>query len=126
LLSNAPDYAGSQAGRVSRKLACGWLRLLEQLLAQGIQFSTPPKKRKKQEETRLLPLMDKLLARKCSIIETINDQLKNVSQIAHTRHRSPTNFLANLVAGLLAYTFQEKKPAIRFNSTEQRLLPSVL
>ena len=100
--------------------------LLEQLLAQGIQFITPPKKRKKQEETRLLPLMDKLLARKRSIIETINDQLKNVSQIAHTRHRSPTNFLANLVAGLLAYTFQEKKPAIRFNSTEQRLLPSVL
>jgi len=100
--------------------------LLEQLLAQGIQFITPPKKRKKQEETRLLPLMDRLLARKRSIIETINDQLKNISQIAHTRHRSPTNFLANLVAGLLAYTFQEKKPAIRFNSTEQRLLPSVL
>lgn len=100
--------------------------LLEQLLTQGVQLITPPKKRKKQVETRLLPLMDKLLARKRSIIETINDQLKNVSQIAHTRHRSPINFVANLVAGLLAYTFQEKKPAIRFTSAETLLLPSII
>ena len=100
--------------------------LLEQLLAQGVHFVTPPKKRKKQLETRLLPLMDKLLARKRAIIETINDQLKNVSQIVHTRHRSPTNFLANVVAGLLAYTFQAKKPAIRFDSDEALLLPPVI
>lgn len=99
--------------------------LLEQLMAQGIQFITPPKKRKKTPETRLLPLMDKLLARKRSIIETINDQLKNISQIAHTRHRSPTNFVANLLAGLLAYTFREKKPAIRFDSAAQLLLPTL-
>ena len=100
--------------------------LLEQLMQQGIQLITPPKKRKKTPETRLLPLMDKLLARKRSIIETINDQLKNISQIAHTRHRSPTNFVANLLAGLLAYTFREKKPAIRFNSAERLLLPTLI
>jgi hypothetical protein len=32
-------------------------------------------------------LHDKLLSRQRSIIETINDQLKNISQIEHSRHR---------------------------------------
>lgn len=100
--------------------------LFEQLFEQGIQLITMPKKNKKKQETRLLPLMDKLLARKRSIIETINDQLKNISQIVHTRHRSLTNFLANLLSGLLAYTFQEKKPAIRFDTHDLTLLPAVI
>jgi hypothetical protein len=59
------------------------------------------------------PYLDKLLLRKRSIIETINDQLKNISQIEHTRHRNIWNFMVNLVAGLIAYTHQEKKPRIR-------------
>ena len=46
---------------------------------------------------RPLPLEDKLLLRKRPVIETINDQLKNISQIEHTRHRSGANFLVNLV-----------------------------
>ena len=100
--------------------------LFEQLFEQGIQLITPPKKSKKKQETRLIPLLDKLLARKRSIIETINDQLKNISQIVHTRHRSPTNFLANLLCGLLAYTFQDKKPAIRFETDDLALLPAVI
>jgi hypothetical protein len=49
-------------------------------------------------------LWDRLLRRKRFLIETINDQLKNVSQIEHSRHRSLTGFMVNLVAGLLAYT----------------------
>lgn len=100
--------------------------LFEQLFEQGIQLITPPKKSKKKQETRLIPLLDKLLARKRSIIETINDQLKNISQIVHTRHRSPTNFLANLLCGLLAYTFQDKKPAIHFKTDELSLLPATI
>lgn len=97
--------------------------LFETLLAQGIQLITLPKKKKKTPETRLLPLLDSILARKRSIIETINDQLKNISQIAHTRHRSPTNFLVNLITGLLAYTFQPKKPALHFEPDDLALLP---
>jgi hypothetical protein len=45
-------------------------------------------------------------------IETINDQLKNISQIEHTRHRSMTGFMVNLVAGLIAYSYQPKKPSL--------------
>jgi hypothetical protein len=54
-----------------------------------------------------MTLFDKIMLRKRSIIETINDQLKNISQIEHTRHRSVTNFTVNLIAGLIAYTHQE-------------------
>ena len=94
--------------------------LFEQLFAQGVQLITPIRK---NMHNRLMPLMDKLLARKRSIIETINDQLKNISQIAHTRHRSPTNFLVNLVAGLIAYTHQPKKPSLHLSDQESALLP---
>jgi hypothetical protein len=48
--------------------------------------------------------MDKLLLRKRSLIETVHDQLKHISQREPSRHRSVTNFLVNLVAGLIAYT----------------------
>jgi hypothetical protein len=57
-------------------------------------------------------LWDKLLLRKRSLIETINDQLKNISQIEHTRHRSVTGFMVNLVAGLVAYSYRPKKPSL--------------
>ena len=56
-------------------------------------------------ELRLIT-SDKLLLRKCSIIETIHDQLKTISQIEHSWHRSPVNFLVNLVSGLIVYIHQ--------------------
>ena len=67
---------------------------------------------------RLLDWSDKLLLRKRAIIETITDQLKNISQIEHSRHRSPTNFVVHLIAGLLAYSHQDKKPGLHL---DQRL-----
>lgn len=61
---------------------------------------------------RLLPLLDKLLLRRRAIIESVIDQLKNISQIEHSRHRSPVNFLVNLVCGLIVYCHQPKKPSL--------------
>jgi hypothetical protein len=61
---------------------------------------------------RLVSQNDLVLLRKRAIIETINDQLKNISQIEHSRHRSPINFIINLFAGLIAYCRQPKKPAL--------------
>ncbi len=60
-------------------------KLFELLLQQNIQLITTIKKNMKN---RLMPLIDKILLRKRSLIETVNDQLKNISQIQHTRHRS--------------------------------------
>ena len=45
-------------------------------------------------------------------IETLNDNVKNVSQIEHSRHRSLTGFMVNVVSGLIAYTLQPKKPSL--------------
>ena len=63
-------------------------------------------------KNRLMLLSDKLLARKRSIIETAIDQLKNISQIEHFRHRSPVNFGVNILCGLIAYCYQPKKPSL--------------
>ena len=70
---------------------------------------------------QIMPLSDRLLLRKRFIIETINDQLKNISQIEHTRHRSINNFVVNLIAGLIAYCHQPNKPAIQFESKQLKL-----
>ena len=75
---------------------------------------------------RLKSVMDKLLLSQRSIIETINDQLKNISQVAHTRHRSSNNFLVNLISGLIAYTHQPKKPSLNLSPDTLLALPSVL
>jgi hypothetical protein len=62
----------------------------------------------------LMTLHDKIILRKRSVIETVNDELKNICQIEHARHRSFTNFIVNIIAGLIAYNFLPKKPAIKF------------
>jgi len=63
-----------------------------------------------------MELEDKILLRKRSVIETVNDMLKNVCQIEHSRHRSPINFLAHLIAGLIAYTKLPKKPSLKIQN----------
>ncbi len=78
-------------------------------------------KLRKNMKNRLMLLNDKLLLRKRAIIETIIDQLKNISQIEHTRHRSPVNFFVNVLAGLIAYCHQPKKPALKFAQTDRAL-----
>ena len=84
--------------------------LFEQLLETfGVQLIT---KLKKNMKNRLLPWMDKLLLRKRAIIESVVDQLKNISQIEHTRHRSLINCFINIIAGLIAYCHQPKKPSL--------------
>lgn len=60
----------------------------------------------------LMNLYDKLLLRKRAVIEPVNDELKNICQIEHTRHRSVDNFATNLVAGLIAYNLLPKKPSM--------------
>jgi hypothetical protein len=67
---------------------------------------------------RLMLLADKLFLRQRAILETIHDQFKNISQIEHSRHRSWVNFLVNVVAGLIAYCHQPKKPSLRLASKQ--------
>ena len=84
--------------------------LFKELMEKGLQLITTLKGNMKN---KFIPMIDKLLLRKRFIIETINDQLKNISQIEHSRHRSVKNCMVNILAGLAAYVFQEKKPALK-------------
>jgi hypothetical protein len=97
--------------------------LFAALWKQGTQLVTGIKGNMKN---KLLPLMDKVMLRGRGIIETINDQLKNIQQIEHTRHRSPVNFGVNLISGLIAYQVQPKKPSLDFSKVEQQLLTRLL
>jgi hypothetical protein len=65
----------------------------------------------------LMTMNDKIMLRKRSVIETVNDELKNICQIEHSRHRSFTNFITNLIAGLIAYAFLPKKPSINYHKS---------
>jgi hypothetical protein len=96
--------------------------LREQLLDQDLQLIT---KLRRNMQNKLMPVMDKLLLRKRAILETIVDQLKNISQIEHTRHRSVFNFMGNLIAGLIAYTWRPVKPSLGLRP-DDRLLPNVV
>lgn len=86
--------------------------LTQLLFEQGLHLIT---RLRKNMSNRLMHLSDKLLVRKRAIIETIIDQLKNISQIEHSRHRSPTNFVVHLLAGLIAYSHQPKKPSLHLD-----------
>jgi len=83
--------------------------LFEKLYQKDIILIT---RLKKNMKNKLMAMQDKLLLRKRSIIETINDFLKNICQIEHTRHRSINNFIVNLLSGLVGYSFLPKKPSI--------------
>ncbi len=63
-----------------------------------------------------MEMKDKIMLRKRSVIETVNDELKNMCQVEHSRHRSFANFITNLISGLIAYSFFPKKPAIKYET----------
>ncbi|HLZ23355.1 MAG TPA: IS982 family transposase [Ktedonobacterales bacterium] len=90
-------------GYISQDLAA------DLLVTQGLHLIT---KLRKNMHNRLVDVGDRLLLRKRALIETIVDELKNVCQIEHSRHRSPLNFLVNLMAGLIAYCHLPKKPSL--------------
>ncbi len=93
---------------------------LKLLLAEDdIELVTKLEKNMKPQE---ISATDKILLRKRAVIESVFDQLKNISQIEHTRHRSLWNLLVNILAGLAAYSWREKKPGLNYNVKELGLV----
>lgn len=89
--------------------------LFEELFIDGIHLIT---KLRKNMKNSLMMIQDKILLRKRALIETVNDQLKNICNIEHTRHRSFENFISNLISGLIAYSFLDKKPSLNLDIFE--------
>ena len=90
---------------------------------QGVRLIT---KIKKNMNKKLMPMLDKIFLRKRALSETVNDQLKNICQIEHTRHLSVVNFIVNLLAALAAYTYQEKKPSLNLHPEDLAALPATI
>ena len=88
--------------------------LFDRLFNDGINIVTGLRCNMKN---KLMPLYDKIMLRKRSVIETINDELKNVAQLVHSRHRSVYNFAMNVLSVIAAYSFFEKKPSINMDYT---------
>lgn len=88
-------------------------KLFENLFIDGIQLITGIRSNMKNQ---LMSMYDKIMLRKRSVIETINDVLKNICQVEHSRHRSLANFLTNMISGLIAYSFLPKKPKIKYET----------
>jgi len=97
--------------------------LFAQLWGHGVHLST---RRKKTMRHKLLPWLDKSLLRQRRLIETVHDQLKNICQLEPTRPRRLTNFVVNVLAAVIAYTSQEKKPSLNFTVDELQTLPAVV
>jgi hypothetical protein len=94
--------------------------LSELLFQDGVQLITKVRKNMKGK-----PLSDveKVLLRKRAIIETVNDELKNICQVEHSRYRSVDSFILNVIGALVAYSFFPKKPSINieFEETSSQL-----
>mgnify|MGYP003481982198 FL=1 len=88
--------------------------LFQRLFVNGIQLIT---KLKSNMKGALMSVSDKLLLRKRSIIETVNDELKNIAQIEHSRHRCFDNFIVNMLGAIAAYCMFPKKPCINVQRT---------
>ena len=88
--------------------------LFQRLFVNGIQLIT---KLKSNMKGALMSLSDKLLLRKQAIIETVNDELKNIAQVEHSRHRTFDNFIVNLLGAIAAYCCFPKKPCINVTRT---------
>lgn len=95
--------------------------LSDLLWGNGIQLVAKPRKNMKHIN---LSQQDRIMLRKRAIIECVNDELKNICKLQHTRHRSINNFLLNTMGALAAYSFFPKKPSlnIKFEKSNQLLL----
>ena len=93
--------------------------LFEMLFVDDVQLVT---KNRKNMKSSLMNPYYKIMLRKRSIIETVNDELKNVCQIEHTRHRSIDNYATNLLAGLIAYNLLPKKPSMNIEIIDKSLM----
>ena len=108
-----PLYSESFIENVKGKL-CGdkgyiGKQLSESLFMNGIQLVT---KVKNNMRNSLLSVADKIMLRKRALVESVNDELKNIAQIEHSRHRSFANFITNALSAIAAYCFFPKKPSI--------------
>jgi hypothetical protein len=89
--------------------------LAADLFEKGVTLVTTVRKNMK---AKAISLWDRAMLSRRYIIETINDPLKNILYIKHSRHRSMNRFMLNLIAGLVAYCLEKDKPSLNLTDVE--------
>ncbi|MBB4081117.1 hypothetical protein GGR28_003764 [Lewinella aquimaris] len=84
-------------------------RIFEGLYLKGLKLVT---KIRKNMKNKLMPLEEKYQSYKRAVIESVFDILMTVFDIDHTRHRSPQNAMAHMLAAVAAYSFMDQKPGV--------------
>lgn len=87
--------------------------LFKEIYHDGLRIVTSVKSNMKNY---FMTMKDKILLRKRSVVESVFNILKNNMNLEQTRHRSPTNFLVNIISCLVSYQFRTNKPKIRNGS----------
>lgn len=97
-------------------------KLFQELYERSLKLIT---RLRSNMKNKLMNISEKILLKKRGLIESVNNQLKNISQIEHTRHRSVWNFLSNLMCGLASYTSRRDKPSLNLQRNEFELLATI-
>jgi len=104
-----PELTEEITGKILGDKGYIFSRLFKELHERGLQLIT---RLKKNLKNKLMLISEKMRLNQRGIIESVNDKLKNMCQIEHTRYRKVANFMVNLVGGLIAYTYQPQKPSL--------------
>ena len=118
-LSVLPSLVNGLFGKVFADKGYISQEMFEKLFAQGLQLIT---KLRAKMKNKLMNIVDKILLRKRGMIDSVIGKLKHACQIEHSRHRSPYNFLVNLLGGLISYSLSPNKPSVRLEKSAMKLL----
>lgn len=114
-----PDLAKDLFGKIFGDRGYISNDLFAKLYEKGLEIITRIRSNMKN---KLMHLVDKLLLQKRGVIESVNNKLKACCQIEHHRHRSPWNFMVNLLSGLVAYCYDKSKPTFHLTIDEEKAL----
>ena len=113
--SPIPDLCKDLTGKLYADKGYIGKKLSQTLKESDIDLVTTVRKNMK---AKVISAFDRAMLSKRYIIETVNDQLKNISQIEHSRHRSETGFMLNVISGIVAYCLKKQKPRIKLSDSE--------
>jgi hypothetical protein len=114
-----PDLCKNLTGKLYADKGYIGKKLNEKLKESDIDLVTTVRKNMK---AKVISAFDRAMLSKRYIIETVNDQLKNISQIEHSRHRSETGFMLNVISGIVAYCLKKKKPCIKLAPSDLSMM----
>lgn len=99
LTKNLKGFLAGDKGYIDQALA-------KKLEERDLKLITKARRNMKQ---KIKTAFELFFLNQRNMIETIIGQLKHLYHVQHTRHRSPINFLVNILGALIAYAWKPNK-----------------